>query len=177
MKGKALFRRPPAYLKASQGWSLLLIAGLLGVAACAPKPVTTGTDATMPPEVTTTTTNNSQTAPSPDPRVGLKPGLFDAGEAIWNLRLLSTTPPPEAFVGVTNSDLAFKDNYAIQGNYNGVQIWDITNPSMPRLASMLTTSRRRRVRCSSARSIRRPTRKSTNVENRISRMKAGFHHM
>ena len=26
------------------------------------------------------------TAPTPDPRVGLKAGLFDAGEAIWNLK-------------------------------------------------------------------------------------------
>ena len=29
------------------------------------------------------------TAPSPDPRVGLKGGLQDAGEAIWNMRLIS----------------------------------------------------------------------------------------
>ena len=73
--------------------------------------------------------------PTPDPRVGLRPGLFDAGEAIWNLRLLSTTPPPEAFVGVTNSDLAFKDQYAIQGNYNGIQVWDISSPARPTLVT------------------------------------------
>jgi hypothetical protein len=66
-----------------------------------------------------------------DPRVGLKPGLFDAAEAIWNLRVVSKTPPPEPFVGVTNSDLAFKGSYAIQGNYNGIQVWDISNPSRP----------------------------------------------
>ncbi|MBA3521724.1 MAG: hypothetical protein H0T90_04375, partial [Gemmatimonadales bacterium] len=58
---------------------------------------------------------------------------MDAAEAVWNLRVLSKTPPPEDFVGVTNSDLAFIDNYAIQGNYNGYQVWDITNPSRPRL--------------------------------------------
>jgi len=72
-------------------------------------------------------------APAPDPRVGLEAGLFDAGEAIWNLDLVSTTPPPEEFVGVTNSDLAFKGNYAIQGNYNGVIIWDISDPANPEL--------------------------------------------
>jgi hypothetical protein len=72
-------------------------------------------------------------APTPDPRIGLGPGLFDAEEAVWNLRVLSTTPPPEAFVGVTNSDLAFTGNYAIQGNYNGIQVWDISNPSEPSL--------------------------------------------
>ncbi len=71
-------------------------------------------------------------APDPDPRVGLAPGLFDAGEAIWNLRMISTTPPPEEFVGSTNSDLAFTGNYAIQGNYDGIQIWDISDPRTPR---------------------------------------------
>lgn len=74
-------------------------------------------------------------APSPDPRVGLAAGLFDAEEAIWNLRLLSATPPPEQFVGITNSDLAFTGNYAIQGNYNGVQVWDISNPRSPELTT------------------------------------------
>ncbi|MEO1021944.1 MAG: hypothetical protein AAFW89_05320 [Bacteroidota bacterium] len=72
-------------------------------------------------------------APNPDPRVGLKAGLFDAEEAIWNLKLVSQTPPPEDFVGVTNSDLAFKDNYVFQGNYNGVIVWDMTDPANPEL--------------------------------------------
>ncbi len=62
---------------------------------------------------------DENTVQMPDPRVGLGAGLLDAEEAIWNLGLLSATPPPEAFVGVSNSDLAFKDNYVIQGNYNG----------------------------------------------------------
>ena len=70
-------------------------------------------------------------APTPDPRVGLAPGLFDAGEAIWNLRLVSTTPPEAPFVGKTNSDLAFTGNYAIQGNYDGIQVWDISDPANP----------------------------------------------
>ncbi len=72
--------------------------------------------------------------PSPDPRIGLKAGLMDAGEAVWNLRVLSETPPPPAFIGVTNSDLAFLGKYAIQGNYNGYQVWDISNPEKPVLA-------------------------------------------
>ncbi len=74
-------------------------------------------------------------APSPDPRVGLRPGLLDAGEAIWNLRVVSKTPPAPDFVGVTNSDLAFTGPYAIQGNYNGFQVWDISNPAQPTLAA------------------------------------------
>ena len=70
-------------------------------------------------------------APTPDPRVGLAPGMFDAGEAIWNLRMRSATPPPDAFVGGINSDLAFTGKYAIQGNFNGIQVWDISDPANP----------------------------------------------
>jgi len=66
-----------------------------------------------------------------DPRVGLGAGLFDAEEAIWNLSMMSTTVPPEAFIGVTNSDLAFKGDYVFQGNYNGVLIWNISDPASP----------------------------------------------
>lgn len=70
-----------------------------------------------------------------DPRVGLRAGLFDAGQALWNMRLVSTTPPAPQFVGVTNSDLAFTGPYAIQGNYNGFMVWDISNPAQPVLAT------------------------------------------
>ena len=73
----------------------------------------------------------STQAPSPDPRVGLRAGLMNAAEASWNLRVLSETPPPANFAGITNSDLAFLGNYAIQGNYNGYQVWDISNPRTP----------------------------------------------
>jgi hypothetical protein len=59
---------------------------------------------------------------------------MDAGEAVWNLRVVSKTPPSDQFVDVTNSDLAFNGHYAIQGNYNGWQIWDISNPAKPSLA-------------------------------------------
>jgi hypothetical protein len=58
---------------------------------------------------------------------------MDAEEAVWNLRVVSKTPPPEQFAGITNSDLAFIGNYAIQGNYNGYQVWDISNPRRPSL--------------------------------------------
>jgi hypothetical protein len=76
----------------------------------------------------------SEIAPSPDPRVGLAPGRWDAAQAAWNVRLVSTTPPWEKFLGVTSSDLAFSGKYAIQGNYNGFQIFDISNPAKPTLA-------------------------------------------
>jgi hypothetical protein len=88
--------------------------------------------AVMPPPVTPIV---SMTAPSPDPRVGLKAGRWDAGQAAWNLKMISTTPPSAASAGATHSDLAFTGKYAIQGNYNGFEIWDISNPTKPVLAN------------------------------------------
>ncbi|HWV56879.1 MAG TPA: hypothetical protein VNZ57_05355, partial [Longimicrobiales bacterium] len=73
--------------------------------------------------------------PTPDPRIGLSAGILNAGQAIWNMRLLSTVATPEPFVGANNSDLAFKDSYVIQGNYRGFQVWDISDPAAPELLS------------------------------------------
>jgi len=72
-------------------------------------------------------------APRPDPRVGLRAGKFDAAQTLWNLRLVSTTPPRPEFTTAMNSDLAFTGPYAIQGNFNGYQVWDISNPAAPTL--------------------------------------------
>ncbi|MGH7592741.1 MAG: LVIVD repeat-containing protein [Gemmatimonadales bacterium] len=83
----------------------------------------------------------AQSAPNPDPRVGLRGGKLDtngvvepAAMATWNMRLLSNTAPPAPFLGKTNADLAFFGKYAIQGNYGGPLIWDISNPAHPVLA-------------------------------------------
>ena len=83
----------------------------------------------------------AQGAPTPDPRVGLHGGKLDAngtvepaGEAAWNMRLLSNTTPPAPFLGKTNADLAFFGKYVIQGNYGGPLVWDISNPLKPTLA-------------------------------------------
>jgi len=83
----------------------------------------------------------STAAPSPDPRVGLRAGWMDAGEAAWNIQLVSTTPPSPDFINRSNpgdfqfinSDLSFTGPYVIQGNFSGVQVWDITNLKSPRL--------------------------------------------
>jgi hypothetical protein len=61
----------------------------------------------------------------------LKPGYWDAAQAAWNLRLVSTTPSREPFRGATNTDLAFTGQYVVQGNYNGFQVFDISNPAAP----------------------------------------------
>ncbi|HET9387144.1 MAG TPA: hypothetical protein VFO67_18555 [Gemmatimonadales bacterium] len=83
----------------------------------------------------------STTAPRTDPRVGLRAGWFNAAEAAWNMRLVSNTPPSPEFINrsepgdfrLINSDLAFRGNYVIQGNFSGVQVWDISNPKQVKL--------------------------------------------
>src|SRR5882762_9899296 len=99
--------------------ALLHVVAVVSVAACASGGPSAG--------------NNSTVAPSPDPRVGLKPGRYDAGQAQWNMRLVSNNPSPSPFDTSTNSDLAFYKSYVIQGNYDGYQVWDITTPGHPTL--------------------------------------------
>ena len=79
-------------------------------------------------------------AAKPDPRVGLKPGITDAGQAMKGLVLVGNAPRPEGFFdpsgatgGFGNSDLAFRAPYVFQGNYNGFQIWDVSNPAAPKI--------------------------------------------
>ncbi|HET9010922.1 MAG TPA: hypothetical protein VFN38_03870, partial [Gemmatimonadaceae bacterium] len=103
--------------------ALALALALVVSSACAG----TATSATSAP----TPAGDLSAAPSPDPRVGLRAGLMDAAEATWNMRVVSRNAPPASFRGITNSDLAFLGNYAIQGNYNGYQVWDISNPASP----------------------------------------------
>ncbi len=80
---------------------------------------------------TSSSSSGSGTPPSPDPRAGLRGGLEDAAQAAWNVRLISNTPSPKEFTGVSNTDIGFSGKYVIQGNYNGFQVWDISNPSKP----------------------------------------------
>ncbi len=119
-----ILSRPAARSMPLTLWSVVLLAAFL-MSSCSSGKVANDAGSMMD--------QASMMAPTPDPRVGLGAGLFDAEEAIWNMNLVSTTPPTENFVGVTNSDLAFKDNFIIQGNYNGVMIWDATNPAKPEL--------------------------------------------
>jgi hypothetical protein len=116
-------------------------------------------------------------APSTDPRVGLKGGLHDAGNAARNMELLANLPKPEGFFdpvapagavtppeppraaegtppqqpgaagnttapqprggGFTNSDLAFKANHVVVGNYHGFNTYDIENARKPRLLASI----------------------------------------
>ena len=85
----------------------------------------------------------STSPPSPDPRLNLRAGWFDAGEASWNLRLVSHTKPSANFINpgtpgdprLWNSDIAMTGPYVFQGNWSGYQVWDISNPAKPTLRS------------------------------------------
>ena len=64
---------------------------------------------------------------------GCAPGLWTPREATWNLRVVSTTPPPRELRRRHQLRPRVPGNYAIQGNYNGYQVWDISNPAQPTL--------------------------------------------
>ena len=76
----------------------------------------------------------------PDPREGLKPGKYDAGEAALNMRLVKTMRQPDGMfdpnatsgrsLDYANSDLAFGMNgrLALQGNFHGLIFYNIEDP-------------------------------------------------
>jgi len=84
---------------------------------------------------------SAQTYPTnKDPRSTLKPGRYDAGIAISNMKQVAFVKKPAAFDTATglkfiNSDLAFGTHYVYQANFAGFTIWDITDPANPVLAS------------------------------------------
>jgi hypothetical protein len=120
----------------------------------------------LPPGMTGSTTN--------DPRVGLKPGLYDAGEAAMGIEHVAFLKKPQAFqlassdaddptvqktlgtLGVSdtskmpkslqliiaglafaNSDFAFQGTHLFQGNFYGVNFYDISNPAKVSLITSL----------------------------------------
>ena len=76
-----------------------------------------------------------------DPRIGLAPGWHDAEEAIWNMEHLASVMRPDDFRnpetpgdgGYFNTDLGFRDDLLFVGNYNGFQVYDISDPKHPTL--------------------------------------------
>jgi hypothetical protein len=79
--------------------------------------------------------------PSEDPRVNLRAGWMDAEEVAFGLELLQNTPRPKGFynagdlgdMSFANSDMAFTGQYAIVGNYQGFNIYDVSDPASPEL--------------------------------------------
>ena len=112
--------------------------GVFALAACA---APAGTGARAPGSGTTRAAVPEPRTPNRDPRVGLRAGWMDAAEAVWNLRVVSRTPPSPQFMNpsapgdfrLINSDISFSGHYAIQGNFSGIQVWDIADPAHPRL--------------------------------------------
>jgi hypothetical protein len=120
------------------------------------------TPAPSTPAATTSVFSNPRAA-SDDPRVGLKAGLYDAGEAAFGLEKVASLPKPPGFApgnfvpngnqeppaennparppsvsyGSTNSDLAFSKNNLFVGNYNGINFYDVDNPSQIKLRTSL----------------------------------------
>ena len=113
------------------------------------------TAAPAPPKSTVYT---NPRASSDDPRIGLKGGLYDAGQAAFGLELVTSVPKPPGFApgnsvvvpappppppaipgqyGSTNSDLAFSGNHLFVGNYNGINTYDIDNPAKAKLRMSL----------------------------------------
>ena len=84
----------------------------------------------------------AQGSDSPDPRIGLAPGMHDAGQAAENMELVASVPKPDEFLspytGVAailfaNSDLAFQGDYVFVGNFHGFNVYDISDPKSPTL--------------------------------------------
>src|SRR5262245_18732236 len=104
---------------------LVVAAATTGVAACA------GTK-TPTPQASPVLQSGT---PQMDARSRLRGGLMDAGEATFGLKVNAKAVSPQGFLGQTNSDLTFTGKYAIQGNYNGPVIWDMSNPERPTLVT------------------------------------------
>lgn len=137
-----------------------LLAGVLGAPAFLPI-ICRAQDKIAAPS----TVYSNPRATSNDPRVGLKAGLYDAGEAIFGLEKIVSLPKPPGFApgnfvptvtpqvetpapnrpprppsvqyGSTNSDLAFSGNHVFVGNYNGINFYDIDNPAQVKLTTSL----------------------------------------
>jgi hypothetical protein len=122
--------------------SLSLAIGTLFAAACATSRGTTSPQVEPTVEAEVEAEPPTTTASS-DPRVGLGAGWMNAEEAAWNLSVVSETPPSEQFIDraepgdfqFINSDLAFFGDHVVQGNFYGWQIWDVSNPAAPTLAT------------------------------------------
>ncbi|HUF51773.1 MAG TPA: hypothetical protein VMN60_13185 [Longimicrobiales bacterium] len=109
------------------GLRLLGAAALLSAMACA--------------TATTTTAPGGGAPAQPDPRLALSAGWTNAGAAARHMALIGHADRPQGFVDpsqlgnilLANSDMAFRGNLLFMGNFNGFQIWDVTNPRVPQL--------------------------------------------
>jgi len=131
--------------------ALTLNAGLLRAQSLAPAAEPGGTAVAGG----NATVHDNTTPAAPDPRVGLKAGWYDAGEAALGMQHLDFLKKPDAFqpgdrtfgtgpfakiltgLMFANSDFAFEGNTLFQGNFYGVGIYDISDPSQTKLVTTL----------------------------------------
>jgi hypothetical protein len=115
-------QRPAPLARVAQ---LLALAGVATLTACA----------SAKPNSDPKPSPSASTDWSKDARVGLRAGLFDAQEAVSNMKVTGRAQLPEAFKGQWNSDITFTGKYAIQGNFAGPIVWDMTDPTKPVLVT------------------------------------------
>ncbi len=82
-------------------------------------------------------TASAQLPSTTDPRAGLSPGVENAATASLGLTHLANRPKPTGLTN-TNADIAFQGNYAFVGNYDGIAIYDISNPANPVLRTAVS---------------------------------------
>ncbi len=120
-------------VRSNRGWATALLGvAFLALGACAPS--TIGTPPTLP-----------QADNGADPRVGLEGGWRDAESASWNMDLIAHRDRPAGFFNpndpgdfaFANTDMAFRDNYAFVGSYNGFNVYDISDPASPTLTASI----------------------------------------
>jgi hypothetical protein len=113
--------KPFARARRARVRSLFLLVGVLAFSAALVSMATAATPSTT------------------DPRAALTPGLTDAGVASLGVELLANRPKPAGFsnpnnpgdIPFANSDMALQGDYAFLGNFNGFQIYNISDPSNP----------------------------------------------
>ena len=139
MRSDPMSRRSRA-LRAAVLWPLCLAVGAAGCATAGSTGRSTSGTIAAPAD-----TGRAESATGADPRVGLRAGWMDAGQAIRNLELVAHRPRPQGFFnpsdmgdfGFANADLAFDGDRLFLGGYNGVQIWSIADPRNPVLRSTI----------------------------------------
>jgi len=91
-----------------------------------------------------------------DPRVQLAAGFDDAGQAVWNMALVTSRPKPAGFFAPTedadeedddggrrrrgllsfsNTDMAFAGDILFEGNYHGFSTYRVEVPASPQLVA------------------------------------------
>lgn len=77
--------------------------------------------------------SETQLSAPADPTAGIP--AVDQVVTSRNVKHVTNLPKGTPFAASTNSDLAFQDNHAFVGNYNGFTIYDIRNPQKPKVVS------------------------------------------